>query len=100
MKLLLLFLSQFAVVFLLGLQSQSVRDSRYTPAAITSLLIGAFQAFQWKIMPQASIVEMSVWLTAGPLAIVAAIWLHPKIIKRRVHGNVNISDSVNIDKVP
>lgn len=84
MKLFWLFLSQFAVVFLLGFQSQSIRDNRYAAASFGSLLIGLSQAFQWRTMPQATLVETSVWLCAGPLAIVMAMWLHPKMLKRRV----------------
>jgi hypothetical protein len=78
---LILFLSQFAVVFLLGFQSQSIRDNRYVAAMIGSCLIGASQLFQWKMMPKASPSEMAVWLMAGPLAIVSAMWLHPKVFR-------------------
>lgn len=76
-----LFVSQFAVVFLLGLQSLSVRDSRYAMAAIGSLALGICQVFQWKTMPDASTSEALVWLTAGPIAIVSSMKVHPKLVK-------------------
>lgn len=78
-----LFLSQFLLVFLLGFQSQCVRDGQYGNSALTSLLIGMSQLFQWRVMPNATPTQMIVWLCAGPLAIMASIWLHPKICKRR-----------------
>lgn len=79
----ILFLSQFSLVFLLGFQSQNIRDNRFAMAAFGSLLIGLSQAFQWKVMPEASPSEMAVWLSAGPLAIVAAMWMHPRLTKRK-----------------
>lgn len=79
----LLFFSQFSVVFLLGFQSQTVRDNKHLQAAITSSLIGASQLLQWKVMPKANALEMFVWWTAGPAAIVLSMyfytWLRRKV---------------------
>ncbi len=79
----ILFLSQFALVFLIGFQSQNVRDNRYFGSAVCSFLLGLSQCFQWRLMPNATTVEMAVWLFAGPLAIMCAIWAHPRIFKAR-----------------
>lgn len=73
----LLFLSQFATVFLLGVQSQNIRDRQIKDAALASLCIGVSQCFQWRMMPNATPLQMAIWLCAGPLAIVAAMKLYP-----------------------
>jgi len=78
----ILFLSQFALVFLLGFQSLNVRDNRYLNAAICSFLLGASQCFQWRLMPKATPSEMAVWLCAGPMAIVLSMVVHKKFFKR------------------
>lgn len=62
-----------------GFQSLSVRDNRFMSAFWGSVLIGAAQLFQWKLMPSATPVQMTVWLSAGPLAVISAMWAHPKI---------------------
>lgn len=80
----ILFLSQFAVVFLLGFQSLTIRDNRIVAASLVSFLIGSSQLFQWKLMPKASPAEMAVWLCAGPLAIICAMKLHPIIFRKLV----------------
>ncbi len=79
----ILFASQFALVFLLGFQSQCVRDDKRTVAAMGSFLLGCAQAFQWKVMPDATASQIAVWLCAGPIAIVTSMWLHPKCFKKR-----------------
>jgi len=79
----LLFVSQFALVFLLGFQSQCVRDDRRSYAAAGSFLLGCAQAFQWKVMPNATPLQISVWLCAGPIAIVTSMWAHKRHFKKR-----------------
>lgn len=80
----LVFISQFILILLMGLQSLNIRDGRYIPAAITSFLIGVFGYY---ITAQIAIVQdmfTTVWwfyVIAGPLGIVTSIWLHPKLVK-------------------
>lgn len=79
----LLFLSQFATVFLLGIQSQNVFRGQFVGASITSIFIGSFQCLMWKKMPESTPSQMVAWLLAGPLAIVCAMWLHPRMFKKK-----------------
>jgi hypothetical protein len=78
-----LFLSQYILIFIIGFQSQSVRDNRYGAAMLGSVFIGLAQLFQWKVMPNATPSQMIVWLLAGPLGIVSSMWLHPIIFRKR-----------------
>lgn len=79
----ILFLSQFAMVFLLGLQSLNVRDNRHGYAALTSLCIGLAAVCQWKLMPKASLSETLVWLAAGPLAIVCSMRFYARFGRKK-----------------
>lgn len=80
----LVFISQFLLILLLGMQSLNVRDGRYFLAAITSLLLGIMGFY---VTAQIAIVKealTSVWwfyIVAGPLGIVTSMWLHPKVVK-------------------
>jgi hypothetical protein len=80
----LLFASQFATIFLMGFQQHNVHGRHFVSAMLTSLFIGVAQAFVWRKMPDPSATELSAWLLAGPLAIVASMWLHPKLFKKKV----------------
>jgi len=80
----LVFVSQYLLILLLGLQSLNVRDGRVFLAAITSLLLGITGFY---VTAQIAIVKealTSVWwfyIFAGPLGIMTSIKLHPKLIK-------------------
>ncbi len=78
---LLLFASQFGAIFLLGLQQHNVHARRFGAAAVTSLVLGAMQAFSFRKIPNATPTELVAWLVAGPLGIVAAMWVYPRIFK-------------------
>jgi uncharacterized membrane protein YfcA len=79
----ILFLSAFSTVFLLGFQQQNVIGRHYLSAAVVSFGIGISQIFLWRIVPTASLGEIIATLCGGPCGIVAAMYLHPKIIKRK-----------------
>jgi hypothetical protein len=86
MEALIIFISQFAVVFLLGIQSLMVRDSHCVGAAVGSLFIGVSQFFVFSIVGGLSATDMVTaqglsFLLAGPLAIVASIKTHPYMVK-------------------
>lgn len=74
-----LFLSAFVTVFLLGIQQQNVTGRHYVAAIVTSLGIGAAQIFLWRLIPTASTSEIIATLAGGPVGIVAAMYLHPRI---------------------
>jgi hypothetical protein len=74
-----LFCSAFATVFLLGIQQQNVHGRHYLAAVVTSLGIGAAQIFLWRLVPQASAGEIVATLAGGPVGIVAAMVLHPRL---------------------
>jgi hypothetical protein len=74
-----LFASAFATVFLLGIQQQNVLGRHYTAAVLTSIGIGAAQIFLWRLVPQASPTEIIATLAGGPVGIVFAMYLHPRI---------------------
>ena len=78
-----LFLSAFATVFLLGFQQQNVQARHYWASAITSLGIGAAQIYLWRSMPGATPAEIAATLAGGPIGIVAAMYSHPRLIRRK-----------------
>lgn len=80
---LILFLSAFSTVFLLGFQQQNVIGRHYIAAAIVSLGIGTAQITLWRYVPSANPAEIISTLLGGPVGIVAAMYLHPKLIKRK-----------------
>ena len=81
-----LFASTFMLVMLLGLQSLNVNNGHHWAAFITSFGIGASNLVLFKLAPDANTTEMLAYLLGGPLGILAAMWLHPRLalwFKRR-----------------
>lgn len=77
-----LFLSAFITVFLLGVQQKNVLGNHYLAAILTSFGIGGAQIFLWRLVPDANATQILATLAGGPVGIVAAMWVHPKIFKR------------------
>jgi hypothetical protein len=77
-----LFAAAFATVFLLGIQQQNVIGRHYTAAIITSMGIGIAQITLWRLVPSADVLEIIATLAGGPCGIVAAMWAHPRIVKK------------------
>jgi len=75
----ILFISAFATVFLLGIQQQNVTGRHFVAAFITSIGIGIAQIFLWRLVPIATPGEIIATLAGGPVGIIAAMWSHPKI---------------------
>lgn len=77
----LIFLSQFLTIFLLGNQSLMVRDHNYWGAAIGSLLIGVCQFYIYTVVQSIEMYSYDwyVFLIAGPMAIVTAMKFHATI---------------------
>ncbi len=76
-----IFASQFILVFLLGLQSQHIRDGKKLSAAITSALLGVVGWTTTGIISEVysqgmfSIV-FAAFCASGPIAISLSIYLH------------------------
>lgn len=77
-----LFLSSFITVFLLGAQQKNVQGNHYLAAIVTSFGIGGAQIFLWRLVPDANATQILATLLGGPVGIVAAMWVHPKLFKR------------------
>jgi hypothetical protein len=80
MKELILFVSAFGVVFALGFQSLNVNAGHYRAAFTTSLAIGAFNLFLYKLAPNVnSTTEIAAYLIGGPIGIVCAMLAHARL---------------------
>ena len=75
-KLLMLFISSYTVVVLLGFQSQIVRDKHVIAAFVTSLMVGTCQLVLFKLAPSASLSESIMFVLGGAFGIVSSIYLH------------------------
>jgi len=81
-KALALFSSTFAVVFALGLQSLNVNGRHFVLAGITSLFIGASNLALFKLLPgPTSPLEIVAYLVGGPVGIVCAMAVHPRLVQ-------------------
>jgi hypothetical protein len=81
------FVSNFFVVFLLGLQSKNVQHSRYVAAIATSFGISVAQA-----MFVHYVVAGNIWLfltvaAGGCAGIACAIWLHDNVLNKKGVAN-------------
>jgi len=86
-----IFISQFAVVYLLGIQSLMVRDSNCVGAAAGAIFIAISQFYVFSIIGNLTAGDMLTvnslaFICAGPLAIVTSIKTHPIIIKYLFRG--------------
>lgn len=86
----ILFISTFAVVFALGLQSLNVNRGHYLAAAITSFAISGANLFVLKIVPtDINAIELAAYFAGGPLGIVCAMWAHPRLARWLARGRVD-----------
>lgn len=76
-----LFASAFLTVFLLGFQQKNVHGEHYLAAIVTSFGIGGAQIFLWRLVPDANATQIIATLAGGPVGIVAAMYLHPRIMR-------------------
>jgi cation transporter-like permease len=88
---LVVFISQFVAIFLLGIQSRNVNLKQYVPAAITSFLLGVTGFIVTGIVAKVYMDFSSngvtptliAFLLAGPLGICTSIWAHPILTRKR-----------------
>lgn len=81
MTICLIFLSTFILVFCLGFQSLNVNNGHYKAAFMTSFAIGLSNLILFKTLPQSDIWQVIAYLSGGPLAIVASMWAHERVMK-------------------
>lgn len=77
----LLFVSTFALVFFLGLQSLNVNGGRMAAAFFTSFGIGVSNLVLYKLAPDAGGSEIVAYLTGGPLGIITSMWVHRRYFR-------------------
>jgi len=75
-KILTLFGSSFALIGLLGFQSQIVKNKEVVPAFFTSSAIGALQLLIYKTTPDASLTEALAYIFGGSTGLVTSIYAH------------------------
>jgi hypothetical protein len=78
----LIFASTFVLVFALGFQSLNVNSGKYMAAFLTSFFISASNIVLYKTVPQAGLLEVAAYLSAGPFAIVCSMWVHSRWMKK------------------
>lgn len=79
--------STFGVVLALGLQSLSVNAGHRAFAFANSLVIGTFNLALLKLVPTAEApLEIVCYLLGGPIGIVTAISIHPRLVRWFRHG--------------
>lgn len=78
-----LFASSFFVVFLLGIQSKNVMNSRYVAAMVTSFGISVSNFLFVKYVSQGGFVEFWVAAVGGMLGIASSILLYDKFMRRK-----------------
>ena len=86
---LILFVSQFLLVFLLGFQSLNIVRGYYVLAFLTSLFLGVASWFTINIVANASMFDVLsitfiAYIFAGPIAIISAMRTHELIRKYKV----------------
>ena len=81
----LLFLSSFLIVFLLGLQSKNVNGNHYLLAALTSAGIGICNFYVIRSVPAQQLTWQAFlgYVSGGPVGIVLSMWIHDKFVKKR-----------------
>ena len=82
MTALALFVSTFALVFFLGLQSLNVNGGHYRAAFFTSFGIGLGNLMLFKLAPDATGIEIAAFLMGGPFGIISSMRFH-RYIKGR-----------------
>jgi hypothetical protein len=85
-KELIVFVSQFLMVFLLGWQQQNVMRGFYFQAAFTSFLLGLSGWVTITIVSKFHVTDFLTvlffaYIVAGPIAIVSAMKLHRTLFK-------------------
>lgn len=78
-----MFAASFFVVFLLGVQSKNVQQSRMFAAVVTSFGISVSQFLFVKYAATGSISAFFVMAVAGCMGIATAIWFHDTHLQKK-----------------
>lgn len=82
-----MFWSNFAVVFLLGLQSKNVNAGRYVASVATSVGISVSQFIFVKYAASGSYLAFVACAAGGGAGIAFSIWFYQRFMERKNHGN-------------
>lgn len=82
MTALLLFVSTYALVFALGMQSQLVNNGHYKSAFINSLLISLSQLGALQIINAHTTAEYAAYILGGPIGIVSSMAIYRRHFKK------------------
>lgn len=80
---LLMFCSSFFVVFLLGLQSKNVNQSRYFAAIVTSFGISVGQFLFAKYAATGNVTAFLTCAIGGCMGIAFSIWFYDTVLHKR-----------------
>lgn len=78
-----MFWSNFSVVFLLGLQSKNVNQSRYMAAVVTSFGISVGQFLFVKYASSGSLFAFGICAAGGCAGIAFSIWFYANFMEKR-----------------
>lgn len=86
MDALIIFVAQFSIVYLMGIQSLNIKGGHYVGAAVTSLLMGVAAFYCTSIVGKMSLDDLlSIvgvgFITAGPVGITLAMLSHKRLVK-------------------
>ena len=79
----IIFLGNFTVVFLLGIQSRNVQAGRYLAAVLTSAGINVSNFIFVKYAANGAIAVLGVSTLGGCAGIATAIWFYQHVIERK-----------------
>jgi len=82
----LIFLGNFTIVFLLGIQSRNVQAGRYTAAILTSAGINVSNFIFVKYAANGALAVLGVSTLGGCMGIATAIWFYKHIMERKLYG--------------
>ena len=80
---LVMFCTSFCSVFLLGIQSKNVNQSRYIAAIITSMGISIAQFVFVKYSASGDLTALAVMSVGGCMGIASSIFMHDTLAKRK-----------------
>lgn len=85
-----LLISTFSLVFCLGLQSLLVNNNHKISAFVNSFAIGAANVVLFKLVPNASAIEIAAYLAGGPFGIVSSMLFYRSDSVQRFKSNKSI----------
>lgn len=82
-RILTMFGSSFGLIFLLGFQSQLVRDKKILFSFFSSAAIGTLQLLIYKSSSTAGLVESLAYILGGSCGIASSIILYSMLLERK-----------------